>query len=264
MSNSGPIYKDILKRKNDYLVHICKILEKLIVSKPPGETPFVAIAGIPGSGKSTLSEELRKRLKMLTGRTALVVPMDGYHYYRKELDQMDDPEHAHARRGAPFTFNAQKFVDDVSEAKRNGHGMFPGFDHAKGDPEADKICFVKEIHDIVIVEGLYVLSEDEPWCQLQSQFDKTFYVDTYGEITIGCLIDRMINEMGLTEEEAFKRVENNDLKNADYVLDSIEGSKHYSVESFSHWTCLRNSSMSSNNSVRSMDTRCQRNSCITS
>lgn len=37
---------------------------------------------------------------------ALVVTMDGYHYYRHQLDKMDDPEHAYARRGAEFTFDA--------------------------------------------------------------------------------------------------------------------------------------------------------------
>ena len=32
--------------------------------------------------------------------------MDGYHYYRSELDEMSDPELAHARRGAEFTFDS--------------------------------------------------------------------------------------------------------------------------------------------------------------
>ncbi len=43
--------------------------------------------------------------------------MDGYHYYRHELDYFDDPEEAHERRGAAFTFNAKKFVDDMIQAK---------------------------------------------------------------------------------------------------------------------------------------------------
>lgn len=30
----------------------------------------------------------------------------GYHYYRSELDAMEDPEALHARRGAHWTFNA--------------------------------------------------------------------------------------------------------------------------------------------------------------
>ena len=66
---------------------------------------WIGLAGAPGSGKSTLAEALRERL----GELLTVIPLDGYHYYRSELDDMEDPEKAHARRGAPFTFNAPKF-----------------------------------------------------------------------------------------------------------------------------------------------------------
>ena len=60
-----------------------------------GEQFWLGIAGAPGSGKSTLSQALQKRL----GEMAVVVPMDGYHYYRRELDRMTDPGEAHRRRG---------------------------------------------------------------------------------------------------------------------------------------------------------------------
>jgi pantothenate kinase len=43
--------------------------------------------------------------------------MDGYHYYRHQLDQFDDPVEAHASRGAAFTFDSEKFVEDVTTAK---------------------------------------------------------------------------------------------------------------------------------------------------
>lgn len=54
---------------------------------------------------------------------------------------MDDPENAYARRGAEFTFDAKRFVDDISNAKKEGSASFPDFDHAKKDPEEDKIIF---------------------------------------------------------------------------------------------------------------------------
>lgn len=47
---------------------------------------------------------------------------------------MADPKTAHARRGAAFTFNSQKFVNDIANAKKTGKGKFPSFDHAKKDP----------------------------------------------------------------------------------------------------------------------------------
>lgn len=38
--------------------------------------------------------------------------MDGYHLYRKDLD-----EEGHRRRGAPFTFDSEKFKNDLSKLK---------------------------------------------------------------------------------------------------------------------------------------------------
>ena len=54
---------------------------------------WIGLAGAPGSGKSTLAAALRERL----GERLTLIPMDGYHYYRQELDAMSDPKNAHAR-----------------------------------------------------------------------------------------------------------------------------------------------------------------------
>jgi pantothenate kinase len=58
--------------------------------------------------------------------------MDGYHYYRSELDAMDDPAELHRRRGAHWTFNADRFIREMKEARAAGAGAFPSFDHHEG------------------------------------------------------------------------------------------------------------------------------------
>ena len=128
--------------------------------------PFVGVAGTPGGGKTYFAENVRKLLEERHGINAIVVPMDGYHYYRKQLDKFDDPEEAHARRGAAFTFDAERFVADVEEANRSHTFKFPSFDHAKKDPEEAMIEFDKNKHDAVIIEGLYVLLDYKPWSVL--------------------------------------------------------------------------------------------------
>jgi pantothenate kinase len=70
---------------------------------------WIAVAGAPGSGKSTLSKELAAGLNARGIRTT-VIPMDGFHYYRRELDQMPNSDEAHARRGSHWTFNATRLV----------------------------------------------------------------------------------------------------------------------------------------------------------
>lgn len=37
----------------------------------------------------------------------------GYHYSRAQLDQMDNSQEAHARRGAHWTFNAEAFIKAI-------------------------------------------------------------------------------------------------------------------------------------------------------
>lgn len=53
---------------------------------------------------------------------------------RHELDLLPDPQEAHRRRGAHWTFDGRRFLREVGDARRTGGGMFPGFDHAGGDP----------------------------------------------------------------------------------------------------------------------------------
>ena len=194
--------------------------------------PFIGVAGIPAAGKSYLCANLQKLLKEEHGLNALVVSMDGYHYYRKELDQMEDPEHAHARRGAEFTFDSQRFVDEVREAKESGKAQFPSFDHAKKDPEENQIIFDSENDQVVIIEGLYVLLNKKPWKQLQEEdvFEKTIFVNTSEQKTVSRLENRMVNEMKLEPSVAQSRIYNNDLINARYIKDNMSMEDHTVVE----------------------------------
>jgi pantothenate kinase len=62
---------------------------------------FVGLAGPPGAGKSTIAHEVASRINKLWPEkassfdsqvrppdVAIVVPMDGFHLYRSELDAM--------------------------------------------------------------------------------------------------------------------------------------------------------------------------------
>ncbi|KGM43332.1 uridine kinase [Alkalispirochaeta odontotermitis] len=174
---------------------------------------WIGLAGGPGSGKSTLAEALKSRLpELLT-----VVPLDGYHYYRSELDRMQDPAEAHARRGAPFTFNAKKFVDDLVKARNAGEGVFPSFDHGAGDPVEADIQLLKG-PQIVLVEGNYLLLNTEPWIHLRtSVFDETWFLDVAVSECNQRVYERHI-KTGKTEEHAQRRVTTNDSLNAELIV----------------------------------------------
>lgn len=46
--------------------------------------------------------------------------LPGFHYTRKQLDAMPDPEEAHRRRGASWTFDAERFVAAIREIRTAG------------------------------------------------------------------------------------------------------------------------------------------------
>ena len=172
---------------------------------------WLGIAGAPGSGKSWLSQLLRQSLDHLA-----IIPMDGYHYYRRELDQMSDPVEAHRRRGAPFTFDAERFVNELSLARKCGEGSFPSFDHGVGDPVENDIQVVKGHHKVIVIEGNYLLLNEPPWNKIRTILDESWFLNVEVEICKERVRQRFL-ATGRDEQTARTRVETNDALNAQLV-----------------------------------------------
>ena len=96
---------------------------KLLSSRSSRQV-WIAVAGAPGSGKTTLCGRVAQLLNGM-GIKAAVIPMDGFHYYRRELDAMPDPALAHAKRGAHWTFNAELCVSTLADIRSKGSGIVP-------------------------------------------------------------------------------------------------------------------------------------------
>lgn len=113
-----------------------------------------------GSGKSTLAREVVRRVNQRLKDTAVVVPMDGFHLYRWQLDQFPDPQNAHFRRGAPWTFDPQKLLHLLKKIKSEGNAKAPSFDHSAKDPKEDDIeirktyCFCPVVPSTVSLSSL--------------------------------------------------------------------------------------------------------------
>jgi pantothenate kinase len=87
------------------------------------------------------------------------------------LSTFQDAETAFRRRGAPFTFDAEAFVELVNALKTapvttqtepHIRIFAPGFDHATKDPVENAISISSRIR-VVIVEGNYTLLDQSPW-----------------------------------------------------------------------------------------------------
>lgn len=186
---------------------------------------IIGVAGVPGGGKSTLANEVCRRVNSASdGEPAVNVPMDGFHLYRHQLDKAPDPALAHARRGAHWTFDAQAYVDCL-KSLRNSPGTTqtaPSFDHGVGDPVAEAITILPT-HGIVISEGNYLLLPDYPWRELfdDSVFDETWYIDCDLDRAMERVYARQVG-LGVAPEVSKGRIEGNDRPNGEL----IECTKH--------------------------------------
>ncbi|KAA8498155.1 putative uridine kinase [Porphyridium purpureum] len=187
------------------------------------------ICGVPGAGKSSTCERAFRTLgKLDNGRLrdrVAMLPMDGFHFSRSELDAMEDPTSMHARRGAEFTFNAASFAQKLQEV-RDAVGektvKAPGFDHALKDPSPD-VHVIPPSVQVVLVEGNYLLLDTGLWrsCKVRQMCDEVWFLDVCPvHVALSRVKRRLITEIGLTESEADKRIRDNDSLNAVQILDS--------------------------------------------
>jgi len=173
---------------------------------------IIAIAGPPGSGKSSLSE---KACSALPPGSAQVVPMDGFHYDNAILDQLG----LRNRKGAPETFDFDGFETTLKRLRHNAGGVaVPVFDRPIDLSRASARLITPETR-YILVEGNYLLLGEAPWSGLRPLFDLSIFIDVPRPELERRLVQRWL-DLGHAETAARAWVENSDMKNVDLVLGS--------------------------------------------
>jgi pantothenate kinase len=188
---------------------------------------IIALVGLPGSGKSTLTARLVDAVNEHTNSTgtsptAVALSMDGFHLSKAALAQFTDPAAALARRGSPWTFDPAGLAASLHRLRKTPYASsnWPEFEHGVGDPVADAISINPDTK-LIIVEGLYLLHRQHGW-NLKGLLDECWYLDTSMEVAMERLVKRHMASWGFSREQALARLATNDRLNADIVLQSRE------------------------------------------
>ncbi len=187
-------------------------LLRIILAKAPSQRTIIALAGPPGSGKSTIAETLAARLNADEPDSAAVVPMDGFHYD----DMVLIARGLRPRKGAPETFDCAGYAHMMSRLAANAEEEIavPVFDRAIEISRGSARIIPQSVR-YIITEGNYLLLRREPWSKLRQFFDVTVFLQVNRDELQRRLLQRWQN---LSAEELVAKMEGNDLPNAETVL----------------------------------------------
>jgi len=175
---------------------------------------IVAIVGAPGSGKSSVAEQVVKLLNTSLVNQAALLPMDGFHYDDKVLKTLGRLE----KKGAQDTFDVYGLQHMLQRLQNNIDDVVavPVFDRVLEISRAGARLISKKV-PIIICEGNYLLLNNKPWKRLRTLFDLTIMLQVSTEELEKRLTNRW-QKLGLSDKEIRFKVEKNDLPNGLMVL----------------------------------------------
>ncbi len=176
----------------------------------PATRHLIAIVGPPGSGKSTVSEAVVRRLDAAGGAAALVT-MDGFHLDNSVLRERG----LLARKGAPETFDVAGLVAAIDRLAAGGEVILPIFDRTRDISIAGARVVGPEARWLV-VEGNYLLLDAPGWRHLAPRWTRSFHLRTPMEVLERRLVRRWL-DLGLSDDAARARATGNDTPNARLV-----------------------------------------------
>ncbi|MBX0299165.1 nucleoside/nucleotide kinase family protein [Cryobacterium sp. 1639] len=149
---------------------------------------IVGITGSPGAGKTTLARQLVEHLNAGGADSrAVYLPMDGFHLANATLDRLG----IHDRKGAIDTFDGWGFVALLNRVLAEQHHTVyaPSFERTVDEGIAGEVAIAAGT-EIVIVEGNYLLVDQEPWNRIPGLLAEVWFCETAADERLARLVDR--------------------------------------------------------------------------
>ena len=183
---------------------------------------LIAVAGSPGSGKTTVTQKVVDIISQSpSGPSIVAIPADGFHLSRETLRNLPNADEALARRGAPWTFDGAgvaRLPEDLRRAAGRETVHAPTFDHQIKDPVPKGLAVGPDVQ-VCILEGNYVLSDESPWSAISGVVDDRWLIRVGRDLAKQRVAARHVRAgIETNMRDALARAETNDLVNGDYVM----------------------------------------------
>ena len=197
------------------------LLRKLTaLRKEKGRRVLAMLAAPPGAGKTTLLSFLEKLSREQPDILPVqVIGMDGFHrrqeYLLSHMTERDGKQIPMVDiKGAPETFDLEGLTRAVRKAAAGEILGWPVYDRMLHNPVENA---VRVEGDIVLLEGNYLLLDEEGWRELHALADYTVSVSAEEGMLRERLIDRRIRT-GVDREKAVRFVDFSDMPNVRLCL----------------------------------------------
>lgn len=218
------------------------------MQREKGRRILVMLAAPPGAGKSTLAHFLEILSKdkigtasaqgseILPARNAdaadaapgqsndikplQAISIDGFHLMQEYLLShsivRDGTEIPMVKiKGAPPTFDLEKLTARIRQVLASGECGWPVYDRLLHDPVEDAVTITG---DIVLLEGNYLLLDENGWRDLRHFADYTIFVTADEEMLRKRLVERRM-KTGVSRENSEEFVDFSDMANVRICLE---------------------------------------------
>ncbi len=208
-----------------FYLPLCRFIRTLC-GQTEGRT-VVGIAGCGASGKSVFAGLLRailNRTGPAVARAALF-PLDGYHYPNAYLEERfttdEDGRRVSLRsiKGAPETFNARAYVEDLRRVHTESRVRLPRYDRNLHDPVPDAMA-IEPADRIVLTEGNYLLLDRGPWADVRRLLRLAVFVFLPRRVIRRLMIERHMRG-GKSRPVAVRKYEDSDRSNARLIASTM-------------------------------------------
>ena len=202
---------------------------------------LVMLAAPPGAGKSTLLDFLEHLSKTTDGvKEIQTIGMDGFHHYQDYLLSHDTVRDGRTIKlveikGAPITFDLEALEERIRLVASGANCGWPTYDRNLHNPVENAIQVTS---DIVLLEGNYLLLDEDGWRDLSDYADYTIFISADEDMLRSRLVERKAKNTPIEQAKEF--VEKSDMRNAIEVLHSskkadlnlrVNSDSEYEVES---------------------------------